>query len=144
MSLNVYKNCAYKLRALLSSDSALKASECDQMQWQLLYKVPNCEWNFVIGKGGVNTIFYSNSSLERNVCYPEDAKELLANLSKTEVFCYKALDKKKIVLGYFLLEKEALNCKNARYVASVSFKGKTTTLWKKQKDLFGKKQWEPT
>ncbi len=144
MDLNVYKNLYTKVKYLLHSERDLTVDEKKLFQWQLHASLGDAEPAFVIGKGGANTIFYSLSQGERKLCYPNDALDLLDNISKRKEFVYVALDKAKVKIGYFLLEAEALDCKNARYVASVSFKGKTTTLWKKQKDLFGKKQWEPT
>lgn len=142
MSLNPFKNTLAKVRVLLKEDDTLTKDQCSQFQWQLLSKVPGCDFNFTLGKGGINTIFYSASSKDRVVCYPDEALDLLTALCKRDVFCYEAYDKKKNLLAFFLQEEDALKCEGARYVKAVSFRGKSTLLWKKERNLFDKVLWQ--
>lgn len=143
MALNPYANLVVKMRHLLKVDDPLTKDQCAMFQWQLLAKVPDCDFSFIVGKGGVNTIFYLSASDKRVVCYPDEALEILQNLSKRSVFCYAAYSKDKSHLGFFLYEEDALNCESARYVRSISHKGKATLIWKKRKNLFDKIVWEP-
>lgn len=140
--MNPYKNTLQKVKVLLKEDDNLTKNQCEQCQWQLLVKVPG-DYSFTVGKGGVNTIFYSESSVSRSICYPDEMVSLLEKLSKGKVFVYVALDKKKKSLGYSISRKVAKKFKGACFIASVDFKGKTTLREQKEVDLYGKKSWQP-
>lgn len=138
--MNPYKNLLTKVKALLKEDDHLTKAQCEQMQWQLLVKI--ADYQFVIGKGGVNTIFYTASSEERAICYPDEAIALLEKLAKGEVFTYIAVDKNKEVIGNALTVESAQAMKNARTVFSINFKGRRTVVSRKVVDLFNKKVWQ--
>lgn len=141
--MNPYNNTLQKVRGLLKRDDQLTKSQCELFQWQLLVKVPG-DYTFTVGKGGVNTIFYSLSSEERAVCYPEDILTLLEGLSRRNVFVYLALGKDKAELGYSIDLEKAKLIKNARRIVAVNFKGKKTLVEKRVPGLFGKKSWQST
>lgn len=140
-TLNPFLNLQTKVKALLKVDDTLTKDQCEMFQWQLLAKVPGCDFSFIIGKGGVNTIFFTPASGKRDVVYPDEALELLASLCKQKVFCYAVYDKRKEVVGYFLNEADAKGADGAKYVRSVSFSGKSSLIWKREKNLFGKMEW---
>ncbi len=140
--MNQYVNTLQKIKALLKEDDKLTTAQCECYQWQILVKVPGHDATFVVGKGGVNTIFYSASSTDRKVCYPEDILELLEKLSKSKVFVYLALDKKKNEIGYSVSLKRARKMEGARYIKALYLNGKQSLIQKKAPDLFGKAQWE--
>lgn len=137
--MNPYKNLLLKVRALLKEDDHLTKEQCEVHQWQLLAKLH--DYTFIVGKGGVNTIFFSASSEERSVCYPDEILDLLKKLSEGEVLAYVALDKKKEQLGYSVLLDQARAIKRARFLGVVNFKGKMTIIESKAADLHGKKTW---
>ncbi len=139
--MNVYQNTLSKVKLLLKEDDNLTKEQCEMFQWQTLAKIPDTNYTFLVGKGGVNTIFYSASSQERATCYPEDMLDILSNLAKSKTFVYVALDKRKSEIGFSAFLDKAKKMEGAKYVLEVSFSGKKRTLMKKQKDLFGKKQW---
>lgn len=138
--MNPYSNLLKKVKALLKEDDNLTKSQCEMFQWQQLIKIG--EFTFTVGKGGVNTIFYSKSSDERDVCYPEEIINLLDTLAKGKVFVYVALNKSKEVLGYSVMEDQAKNFKGAKYLAAVSFTGKQTVVKRKIVGLDGNKTWQ--
>lgn len=140
--MNTYQNTINKVKLLLKEDDQLTKEQCEMYQWQLLAKVPGTDYTFVVGKGGVNTMFYSASSAERATCYPEDMLEILNELAKSKTFVYVALDKRKEEVGFSAFIDKAKKMDGAKYIVAVSFSGKKKTVMKKQKDLFGKKQWE--
>lgn len=141
--MNPYVNLLKKVKLLLKEDDQLTKAQCEMFQWQQLVKLPDTEYSFTVGKGGVNTIFYSLSSAERAVCYPEDILPVLETLAKGKVFVYAALDKTKEVVGYSVLLAEAKKIKGARYIAPVDFKGKVgKVVEKKIRDLQGNKIWK--
>lgn len=139
--MNPFKNTLAKVRVLLKEDDALTKDQCAQFQWQLLAKVPDCNFAFTIGKGGINTIFYMAATNDRVVCYPDEALEVLQELCKRNVFCYTVYAKDKSQIGHALFEDAAKNLEGARYIKSISFSGKATLVWKKEKNLFGKNVW---
>lgn len=137
--MNHYANILKKMKALLKEDDDLTKEQCEVHQWQLLAKIAN--YTFVVGKGGVNTIFYTRSSVDRVVCYPDEMLEILEELSKSRIFTYVALDKKKKVLGNSIDPQLARGFKNARYLLSIDHKGRSKVIDKKTVDLFGKRSW---
>jgi hypothetical protein len=139
--MNPYKNILQKVKALLKEDDQLTAAQCELFQWQQLVKIPG-DYVFNVGKGGVNTIFYSASSEDRAVCYPDEILTLLEKLAKGKVFAYAALDKSKNILGYSVNDKVAKKFKGARYLATISFSGELTTVQRKIVGLDGKKSWQ--
>lgn len=140
--MNVYKNLLAKVKVLLKEDDQLTKAQCEQMQWQLLVKV--ADYQFVVGKGGVNTIFYSSTSTERAVCYPDEMLTILEDMAKGEVFAYIALNRKKEQIGYSINRNLAKKIKGAAYLAEVNYKGKRSMIEHKVVDLHGKRTWQPT
>lgn len=138
--MNVFKNLLKKVRALLKEDDQLTKAQCEQYQWQLLVKVGD-DYTFTVGKGGVNTIFYSLSSEERVVCYPDEILTILEELANSKVFAYAACDKKKNVIGYSIDKNVAKKFKKSKYLTTVDFKGKKKIIAEKVADLYGKRAW---
>lgn len=79
-SYNPYKNLLTKVRALLNADLRLNRAQIEQHQWMLMVKV--ADQQILIGKGGVNTMFYQFGSHKRKVCGPMDMIDLLKKLSR--------------------------------------------------------------
>ena len=139
--MNPYKNMLQKVKVLLKEDDNLTKTQCEQHQWQLLVKVPG-DYSFTVGKGGVNTIFYTSASDDRAVCYPDEMLVILERLAKGKTFVYLALDKKKRPLGYSIQRKTAKKFKRVAFLAAVDFKGKRVIKERKEVDLYGKKVWQ--
>lgn len=138
--MNAYKNLYEKVKALLKIDDNLTTKEAETHQWQLLIKVG--EYTFSIGKGGITTMFFSQSDSARVTCYPEDMVAILKDLVDRKIFVYEALSKKKKPIGYSYDLKIAQSIKGAYYVKSVNFKGKKKTVSRKEKDLYNKSVWQ--
>lgn len=139
--MNVYKNLLNKVKLLLKEDDNLTKTQSEQHQWQLLVKVEDRTFN--VGKGGVNTIFYSSTSKDRAVCYPDEIVSLLETLSSRKVFMYLALDRRKKELGYAIDREGAKTFENAVYIAAVNFKNARRIEEQKIADLTGKEVWKP-
>jgi len=140
-TLNTFKNTIQKIRSLLKEDDNLTKEQCEMFQWQLLVKVQ--DYSFSVGKGGVNTIFYSASSLDRRVCYPDEILELLDSLAKSDVFVYVATANNE-ELGYSVLLESAKAIPGAKSVVAVSHLGKRKRVAKKVKNMYGKRVWQST
>lgn len=138
--MHPYKNLLSKVRALLKEDDNLTKGQCESMQWQLLVKI--ADYSFFVGKGGVNTIFYSASDKDREVCYPEDILTLLERLCKTQTFVYAVADKHNKLLGYSIDIERAKNIDGAVKLAAVDFRGKRKVIANKVADVFGKITWK--
>lgn len=139
-ALNPYRNLLQKVKAALKEDDNLTPNQCEIFQWQFLAKIG--EHTFTVGKGGINTIFFSLASNQREVCYPEDILTRLENLSRGDIFCYRVLDRKKNLLCYTVDKAFAKEVEGAAFVETVDFRGRKTPLAKKTDDLFGKKTWK--
>lgn len=138
--MNPFKNTLEKVRALLKTDDNLTKDQCELFQWQLLVKVG--DYTAFFGKGGINTMFYSSSNVDREVCYAEDMINLLRKLSKSKVFVYEALDSKKKPLGYSIDLDIAKRFKGARSIVAINFKGKRKTLEVNKPNLLGERTWQ--
>lgn len=138
--MNVYKNLLFKIRALLKEDDNLTKEQSELFQWQLLVKIE--EYTFSVGKGGVNTIFYSASSTAREVCYPDEMLAKLENLSKRpKVFVYVAYSKKKELLVYSEDREVAKAAPGAHYLRAILFSGKSVPVEKRASGLFDGEGW---
>ncbi len=73
MSENLFKHMRTKVKLLLNAEMKMTADERKAQQWQLLFTIRGTQ--YVVGKGGVNTMFYVVGDKERVLCYPD---ELLA------------------------------------------------------------------
>lgn len=138
--MNAYKNLYEKVKALLKIDDNLTTKEAEAHQWQLLIKVG--EYNFAVGKGGITTMFFTETSADRVTCYPEDMVNILKDLQESKIFVYEALSKKKKPIGYSYALKKAQAFKGAYYIKAVNFKGKKKTVSRKEKDLYNKSVWQ--
>lgn len=139
--MNPYKNILLKVRALLKADDDLTTAQCQLFQWQLMAKVG--DYTFTVGKGGINTIFYTASSASRAVCYPDEILTILEELARRpNVFVYAAFNKQKELLGYSIDKTLAKEFKGATSLRAVTFKAKHRTLEKRLRSVFGKVDWQ--
>lgn len=138
--MNPYKNLYEKVKALLKIDDNLTKAEAEQQQWQLLVKV--ADFTFYVGKGGVTTMFFSQSSTSRATCYPEEMLPILKELSESKVFVYVAYDRKKKPVGYSYSIEIAQSLKGAKTIKAVNFKGKKKKVAIKEKDLHDNVVWQ--
>ena len=140
--MNYYSNLLVKVKGDLKADDQLTKEQSTVFQWNHLLSVPGVDYHFVIGKGGVNTIYLLLDSLgtedSRKVCYAEDAIEILVKLSKLKHYCYVALDKKKDPVGFSVHKNRLKTVEKASYICTVSFSGKISSpILKAQKALIG-------
>lgn len=124
----------------MKTDDNLTKEQAALYQWQLLVKVG--DYTVYVGKGGITTMFYSQTSVDRAVCYPEEMLKILQKLSTSKVFVYEARDKKKKPLGYTVDLDIARNIENAKYIYAINFKGKAKRIERKSTDLFDKSVWQ--
>lgn len=88
MSYNPYRHCAVKVRALFQSEARMSPEERRQNQWTLLIKFGTTQ--IVVGKGDVNTVFYTlGADGERKICYPDSLLENLTALGNQSHWYYE-------------------------------------------------------
>ena len=87
MSKILYRAMLAKVRYLLKVESDHDVETRKQQQWQLLFTVEDGV-QYIIGKGGVNTMFYQVGEQERVLCYPEELMNFLEELVKAKYTSY--------------------------------------------------------
>lgn len=68
--VTMFKVMRAKALALLKAEAKMSQSERQCQQWQLLFQIGKS--NYVIGKGGINTTFWSKDDSERVLLLPQD------------------------------------------------------------------------
>ena len=141
MSQILYRAMLSKVRYLLKVESDHDMETRKQQQWQLLFTVDE-GIQYIIGKGGVNTMFYQVGENERVLCYPEELMNFLEGLTKAKYTSYAIAshDGEKLRVG--LVSLEAAKKKKApvgSYIVGLN-DGKAQRLYKRKKTLF-KEEW---
>lgn len=68
--VTLFKVMRVKTLALLKAEAKMSQAERQCQQWQLLFQIGKS--NYIIGKGGVNTTFWSKDGSERVLLLPQD------------------------------------------------------------------------
>jgi len=87
---NPYRNLLAKVRYLLHTDAKMTEAQLTDHQWMLMAKVAGSQ--VLVGKGGVNTMFYQFGDRKRKVCGPMELVELLKRLSRRRYVAYRVND----------------------------------------------------
>lgn len=142
MSILLYRSMLSKVRALLKIELPHNAEDRKLQQWQLLFTIDGIQ--YVVGKGGVNTMFYQIGIANRKLCYPEELLQLLESFTRRKVSSYAICDPKgKVVLSGLMSEEDALKKKPKIGYFIVGFvDGKKVRLYVGQTGLF-KPVWTP-
>lgn len=135
MSIILYRALLAKVKALLSVESTHDKELRAAQQWQLFAKIDGVQ--FIVGKGGVNTMFYSVGNNERVLCYPDELITFLESLCRTKYSLYAICsDAGKVVRRGILSETEALKKKPPVGYYIVAYEnGKKVKLFVRQKGL---------
>lgn len=139
--MNPYKHLLTKMKYLVNEDRKVPDELKSNFQWSLVFTKDPVK--FVIGKGGVNTIFYLIGET-REVCYPEDALKLLEKKSLDKYIAYAVYSKEKVLIqGPLLFKEDALLVvpKKGQFLVGVKSNGKLTPLCKAHVNLFNKVSW---
>lgn len=136
----IFTNTLKKVNALLKVDSNNEHDLSKNLQWQILVQCNEHPWKFIVGKGGINTIFYTHSSEARKVVYPADIKKIMKQLAKRKDYCYEAYTKDNTALGTYLFLEDAKAVKHAKKIIIIHLDG-TKTQIKLKKDIYKNKEW---
>lgn len=142
MSAVLYRSMLSKVKALLKVEAGHNATERSAQQWQLLFDVDGVQ--FIIGKGGVNTMFYTVGTADRVLCYPDELIEFLERLIRSKYASYAICNASgKIVISGLLSEEAALKKKAPVGAYIIAFEnGKKVRLFVREKGIF-KDVWNP-
>lgn len=88
--MNPYKSLHSKVRHLINAESKLAPDERKTHEWLLTITVDG--FRILVGKGGVNTIFYSFGKGDKKFCYPDEMLEKLEFLANRKFWFYKVGD----------------------------------------------------
>lgn len=134
----MFKAMRSKVFSLLKAEEKLSVNERKNQQWQLLFQITGFG-DYVVGKGGVNTMFYTVNDGERKLCLPEEMLAIIDNWcqnSSTKSYAIMS-DTGKIVKSGLASKQDALerNSKPNYFIVSVDGE-KITKLYVRTKGLF--------
>lgn len=110
--------------------------ECQQ--WQLLFQIPSMG-QVVVGKGGINTMFYIVADGERVLCLPDKMLEQIdiwIALASATTYAILNSEKKAIKRNLSKAEAKAYPAKPGQYLGEVK-DGKRKIIMKRVKGLMG-------
>jgi len=142
--VQMFKAMKQKVFRLLEAEAKMNVAERRAQQWQLLFQIDG-HGQYIVGKGGVNTMFYKVGDAERELCLPADLLDKIDTwvaLAGQITYCIMRDGK---VIKRNLSESEAKTYKKAQvgdYLCSIS-DGKRRRLMKMSKGLMGKSAWKP-
>ena len=142
MSAILYRSMLAKVKALLKVESSHNAKEREAQQWQLFFNIDGIQ--FIIGKGGVNTTFYTVGKGERKLCYPDELIKFLEELVKKKYSSYSICGASgEVIRSGIMSEDDALRKKAPIGSFIVAHgDGKRFRLYERQPGLF-KDVWKP-
>lgn len=128
---NNLKHLLTKVKYCLYLESKLSAEERVAHQWQMLTTHGGLQ--YIVGKGGANTCFYTIGTQERQLCYPDELVKVLTRLASQKYACYAICDKSKNILrdGLQTLEQaKGIKPKRAGlYLVGIDARGKKHRLY---------------
>jgi hypothetical protein len=142
-STEMLRSLRAKVVALLRIESKMGLAERGAQQWQLLVQL-NGDECYVVGKGGVNTMFYTVNGGERKLCYPDEMLALIdCWVAASMVPAYAVTNLKGGIAKRCTSRKSALEfrAKLGYHIVKI-VGGKQTRIYVRRASLFGK-SWEP-
>lgn len=133
----MFKVMKQKVFQLLQAESKLTTQERSCNQWQLLFQIKGCG-DIIVGKGGVNTMFYTVNNSERKLLLPEAMLDKIDQwIIKTEVTTYTVVNKKRVVAKRLSSIDEAKQHKEKGNTIFSVKNGKKEKLMEFKKTMFG-------
>ena len=132
------KTMRRKVKALMDIELEQEKDVRECQQWQLLFQIPSMG-QVIVGKGGVNTMFYMVGDSERVLCLPDkmlDQIDLWIALASATTYTILDKDKKAVKRNLSKAEARAYDAKPGLYMAEVK-DGKRKIVAKRVKGLMG-------
>lgn len=127
-----------KVKALMDIELEQPKEVRECQQWQLLFQIPTLG-QVVVGKGGINTMFYIAGKAERVLCLPDkmlDQIDLWIALASATTYTVLSSEKKAVKRNLSKAEALAFKAKVGQYLAEVK-DGKRKIIMKRVKGLMG-------
>lgn len=139
----LFKAMRAKVVGCLKIEAKMTIKEREQQQWQLLFQIKG-HGDYIVGKGGANTMFWIKNNGERHTCYPQQMLELLDKwCASSESTKYHIVYSKKSVASYDSLDEARTHkAKEGSKIVKVE-KGEKTALFVRKQGLMGI-AWKPT
>lgn len=107
MSQALFRAMRTKVKGLLTVEASMSKEERQAQQWQLLFTIDGTQ--YLVGKGGVNTMFYIvGSNGKRKLCLPHEMLDILDGWANTKTEWAIAAPDGTLKLRMIANEKEAL------------------------------------
>ena len=135
----LFKIMEYKVLTLIKAEAKMNQKERGCQQWQLFFQIKGFG-DYLVGKGGINTMFYTVNGGERVLCYPNDMLELIAKWAQeASVTRFVILNPEgKEVRTYPKLEEaKEFKAKAGYFIAKIA-EGKRTKLFVRKAGLVNK------
>ncbi len=132
-----------KVNSLLMAEAKLSKAERECQQWQLLFQIKGLG-QVIVGKGGVNTTFYTIGKAERVLCLPQDLLnkiDTLIAMSSAVTYSIVSSEGKTIKRGLSKPEAQAYDAPKGSFICEVK-DGKRKKTHKRGKGLTGL-SWKP-
>lgn len=139
----MFKAMRHKVFTLLKTESKLSLLERKNQQWQLLFQIKGYG-SYVLGKGGINTMFYTIDDGERKLCYPDDLLALIDTwIEESDKTGFGILNSSGKLIRNVATQKEALDfkAKVGAHIVRIA-DGTQTRLFVRVEGLFNK-SWKP-
>lgn len=105
--VEMFKIMKQKVFQLLQAEGKMNMTERSCQQWQLLFTIPG-KGQVIVGKGGINTMFYIINEGERKLCLPSDMLDKIDKwIAKASVVTYKIRHEGKTLYDNLSTIKEA-------------------------------------
>lgn len=138
----MFKSMRAKVVGLLKVEVKMSIKERKNQQWQLLYQIKGFG-DYIVGKGGANTMFWTRNSGERTLCYPHEMVQLIDKwIAESETAVYHvAVDGKSIET--YSTKEEALKSNAPKGALIVIAKAGTKTKLFVRKQGLVSASWKP-
>lgn len=132
-----------KVKALIRVEIEHTAKDRALQQWQLLFTIDDVQ--YIVGKGGVNTMFYQIGKAERVLCFPDELIAMIESYLKMEYTSYSIYspEKEKLISGLPTIDaakkkKAAVGC----YIVGHA-DGKRFRLFTRKLSMYKEPMWMP-
>lgn len=133
----LFKAMRSKVVGLIRVEDRMTIKERKCQQWQILFQIKGFG-DYIVGKGGANTMFYMVDGGERKLCFPQEMIQILDKwCADSESVKYHVAVNKKSVAAYD--SKEAALKHKAPHGAVIVkvAAGKKTVLYVRTQGLMG-------
>ena len=137
----LYRTMLAKVRSLMLNEARLSDKLKSAQQWQLLFQIDGMD--IIVGKGGINTMFYIlGTGGKRVICYPDELVDKIKKWSQRKYTAYIVYDKDGNGLAGPSMKKIRDTDFPTRSYQSGFYNGKEVKLAVLQKSLTGR-AWVP-